>query len=74
MKLCRYALRHLAKIISFILTGLRPLLGQAAECKFPVSCTSYATQVLKEHTLPKAIWLICKRIVRCNPFNRNTHD
>jgi len=44
------------------------LLHKPACCRYYPSCSEYALIVLKENYLPKALFLIAKRILRCNPF------
>ena len=51
----------------FLIRGLRPLLGPA-HCKYPVSCTNYAEDKLKNKYLFPALLLITKRVLLCNPF------
>jgi len=67
----KFLLNLIAKTIGYILIflirGLRPLLGPA-HCKYPISCTDYAEDTLKKESLLKAIWLITKRVLSCNPF------
>ncbi len=43
-------------------------------CIFKPTCSCYAQGVLKKYTLPKALYLIIKRLVRCNPFSRGGRD
>lgn len=44
---------------------ISPILGP--RCRFHPSCSTYAIQALKQHTLLKAIPLIARRLVRCHP-------
>ncbi len=60
-------IKLLNKILIFLITGLRPLLG-IAHCRYAVSCTKYAVWQLEEQGLFVALWEICKRVVSCNPF------
>jgi putative component of membrane protein insertase Oxa1/YidC/SpoIIIJ protein YidD len=54
-------------IIRFCIVGLRPLLGPAT-CRYPIGCTTYALETLDRESLGKAMWLIIKRVVSCNPL------
>ena len=36
-------------------------------CRFYPSCSEYAKVSLKKHKIHFAIWLICKRLVKCHP-------
>src|SRR5689334_18939077 len=59
-------------LAQYALIGLRPLLGQI-NCKFEISCTRYAILQLQEKNFFKAVWFIIKRLLACNPFNRNVY-
>lgn len=56
------------KILMFLITGIRPLLGPAA-CKFPVGCTQYAIEQLEQKRLFEALWIIIKRLLLCSPLH-----
>ncbi|HRN77963.1 MAG TPA: membrane protein insertion efficiency factor YidD [Candidatus Dependentiae bacterium] len=60
-------IRIINKLIIFIISGLRPLLGPA-HCKYPVTCTPYAIEQLNTQPLHRALGLIIRRILSCNPF------
>ena len=38
-------------------------------CRFYPSCSNYALESLKEHSLPKALFFIGKRLLKCHPFH-----
>jgi len=59
--------KSIGYLLIFLIRGLRPLLGPA-HCKHPISCTDYAEETLRKEPLLKAIWLITKRVLSCNPF------
>lgn len=62
--------RLIANIFYFLILGLRPLFGPAT-CKFSIGCTEYALLELKQRPLNKAVYLIARRLLRCNPFTNN---
>lgn len=37
-------------------------------CRFYPSCSAYALQVLATHRFGTGVWLILKRLMRCQPF------
>lgn len=37
-------------------------------CRFYPSCSTYAQEALKTHPLHYAIWLITKRLLKCQPL------
>ena len=36
-------------------------------CRFYPSCSEYAKIALTKHKLYIAVWLICKRLIKCHP-------
>jgi putative membrane protein insertion efficiency factor len=38
-------------------------------CRFVPSCSNYAAEVLQRKPLLPGLWLIAKRIIKCNPFH-----
>lgn len=57
----------LNKCVISLIVGIRPLFG-AAQCRYVVTCTQYATFVLQVNSLFPALWLIIKRVCTCNPL------
>ncbi len=53
-------------IIKFYQYFISPLLGQ--NCRFYPVCSAYAKQAVKKHGSIKSIYLILKRIIKCQPF------
>lgn|GEM_PF-565441 len=51
---------------------LSPLLGP--RCRFYPSCSSYALEALQVHALPQALWLITRRLARCQPWGGTGYD
>jgi putative membrane protein insertion efficiency factor len=45
-----------------------------ALCRFHPSCAQYALDALDRHSLPRAAWLIVRRLARCNPLNAGGYD
>lgn len=54
----------LSNILIFLITGLRPILGEA-ECKYPISCGVFAVEQLESEPFHKAVWAITKRLWSC---------
>ena len=46
--------------------ALSPFLGQI--CAHIPTCSNYAIQAINEWGVFKGIWLVSKRIIRCNPW------
>ncbi|MCM1053682.1 MAG: membrane protein insertion efficiency factor YidD [Ruminococcus sp.] len=40
-------------------------------CRFYPSCSNYAIEALETHGLIKGLYLSIRRILRCNPFNKD---
>ena len=43
-------------------------------CKFQPTCSNYAIGVLSEFGFVKGMYLIIKRIIKCNPFSTGGYD
>ncbi|MBN1232175.1 MAG: membrane protein insertion efficiency factor YidD [Candidatus Coatesbacteria bacterium] len=51
---------------------ISPLLPPS--CIFTPSCSQYAFEALSKYHLWKSLYLIIKRILRCNPFGKGGYD
>ncbi|MDA3874545.1 MAG: membrane protein insertion efficiency factor YidD [Kiritimatiellae bacterium] len=64
---------HLYRLIlSPMLHALTGPLGGG--CRFQPSCSTYALESLHTHPLPKALWLILRRLGRCHPWGGSGYD
>jgi len=43
-------------------------------CRFIPTCSNYALEALQRKPFPVALWLIVRRVIRCNPFSRGGFD
>ena len=43
-------------------------------CKFQPTCSNYAIGVLKEFGFFKGIYLMIKRLLKCNPWSKGGYD
>ena len=43
-------------------------------CRFEPSCAAYAEEALARHALPRSLWLILTRVLRCHPFHPGGYD
>jgi putative membrane protein insertion efficiency factor len=43
-------------------------------CRFYPSCSHYALEALEKYTLPKALFKIVWRLLRCGPWSKGGHD
>ena len=43
-------------------------------CRFHPTCSEYARQALHQCRVPRALFLICKRLLRCHPFCKGGID
>lgn len=63
-------------ILKVIIRGyqicLSPFLGN--NCRFYPSCSHYALQALDRYYLVKALWIICKRLIKCHPLHPGGFD
>lgn len=46
---------------------ISPYLGK--NCRFLPTCSDYAMQSIESHGVFNGIYLSCKRILKCHPFN-----
>jgi len=59
-------------LIRFYRYFISPLTG--ARCRFAPTCSQYALEALQTHPARRALWLIVRRIGRCNPWNAGGYD
>lgn len=62
----------LLSIIQFYQYFISPLLGN--NCRFYPTCSIYAKDAIIIHGNIKGLWLILKRILKCQPFCEGGHD
>ena len=62
----------LVGLVRFYRGVISPLLPPA--CRFYPSCSQYALDALEKKSLPRALWLILRRLARCQPFCRGGYD
>ncbi|MBN1549465.1 membrane protein insertion efficiency factor YidD [Candidatus Babeliales bacterium] len=55
--------------LSFLIVGLRPLLGPVA-CRYQVTCSRYALYQLKHKPLGFALKAITARLICCSPLQK----
>ncbi len=58
-------------LISLIRSYQKIPLKSHQMCKFQPTCSNYAIVAIEEHGCIKGTYLSIKRILRCNPFNKN---
>ncbi|MDO4427817.1 MAG: membrane protein insertion efficiency factor YidD [Moraxella sp.] len=64
--------KFLLLFIKIYQKAISPLLP--ARCRYYPTCSNYAHTALRVHSLPKALWLIIKRLARCQPFGGSGVD
>lgn len=70
MKIVKKVLRFICLIPVYIYKGIiSPLIPHA--CRFYPTCSSYTLEAIYEFGLFKGISLSAKRIMRCNPKNKD---
>lgn len=64
------------KAICALITGyqylISPFLGP--RCRFYPSCSAYAIEAIQRHGVFKGSYLMCRRLLRCHPFNAGGID
>ena len=53
---------------------LHAMMGPGAGCRFIPTCSQYAEEALKTLPLPRALWLIARRLSRCHPWGGHGYD
>jgi len=43
-------------------------------CRFEPSCSVYAVEAIEKHPLHRALWLIVRRLAKCQPFHPGGYD
>lgn len=51
---------------------ISPFLGN--HCRFYPSCSEYAKEVMRSHSVVKSLYLIVWRLLRCHPFCKGGVD
>lgn len=59
-------------LVRFYRAAISPVLPRT--CRFHPSCSEYAEEALRRHALPRALWLIVRRVGRCHPFHPGGYD
>jgi putative membrane protein insertion efficiency factor len=62
----------LVSLVRLYRLTLSPVLPRA--CRFTPSCAAYAEEALARRPLPHALWLIVKRVAKCQPFHPGGYD
>ncbi|GAB4320313.1 MAG: membrane protein insertion efficiency factor YidD [Candidatus Sumerlaeia bacterium] len=64
--------RMLSVLVRLYQIAVSPLLPMS--CRFVPSCSEYALLALKAFPTHRALWLIARRLLRCNPLCRSGYD
>ncbi|WP_207670657.1 MULTISPECIES: membrane protein insertion efficiency factor YidD [unclassified Clostridium] len=66
----------MTKLLEAMVRGYRKYISPCfpPSCRFYPTCSEYALQALKKYSWPRALWLIVKRIARCNPLFPGGYD
>ncbi|MEQ8821836.1 MAG: membrane protein insertion efficiency factor YidD [Sumerlaeia bacterium] len=48
--------------------------AMGGHCRFVPSCSHYGLDALRTKPAPVAVWLICARLLRCQPFCKGGFD
>jgi len=62
----------LLALIRFYRAAVSPSMPRA--CRFEPSCAAYAEEAITRGSLPRALWLIARRISKCHPFHPGGYD
>ncbi|MDF2529360.1 MAG: yidD [Gammaproteobacteria bacterium] len=68
-----YPIKALIKgLIKFYQKLISPCFGN--KCRFYPSCSQYAYEAIQQHSLFVALWLITKRLLKCQPLHKGGFD
>ncbi|MBE9579310.1 MULTISPECIES: membrane protein insertion efficiency factor YidD [Moraxella] len=62
----------LLRLVRFYQKAISPLVP--ARCRYYPTCSAYAHTALTTHTTPKALILVIKRVLSCQPFGGSGID
>ena len=63
-KILTYMIRFYQKFLSPLKRG---------HCRYIPTCSQYALEAVEQYGALKGGWMAFKRILRCNPFNKNAY-
>jgi uncharacterized protein len=68
--------RIIRKFIVLLILCYQKTLSQiiGPRCRFYPSCSEYAKIAFATHSLPRAIWLSMKRLLKCHPWHQGGLD
>lgn len=69
--ICLFLVAVYRKIISPV---IHAMMGPNAGCRYIPTCSQYAEEALKTLPLPRALWLILKRVSSCHPWGGHGYD
>jgi putative membrane protein insertion efficiency factor len=66
----------MTRLILLLIKGYQYLISPLfpPSCRFTPSCSHYCNEALMKYGLIKGLYLIIKRILRCNPWNAGGYD
>ncbi len=64
--------RALCLLVEAYRWAVSPLLPR--HCRFEPTCSQYALDALREERLPRALWLVIRRLGRCHPWGGSGWD
>jgi len=65
----KFLVLFLIKIYQYLLSPILP-----NRCRFYPSCSAYAVEAFQTFNIFKASYLVCWRIMRCQPFSDGGYD
>jgi len=62
----------LLTLVRLYRAAISPFLPRA--CRFEPSCSAYAEEAIARRSIPRALWLIVRRVSKCHPFHPGGYD
>ena len=64
--------RFVIALITLYQKYISPLFGP--RCRFYPTCSAYGKTAIEKYGLFYGLWLLTKRLIKCNPFHRGGYD
>ncbi|WP_185856054.1 membrane protein insertion efficiency factor YidD [Blattabacterium cuenoti] len=72
IKVIFFIKNFLLKSIKFYQIGISPWIGK--NCRYFPTCSDYMIQALKKYSIFLALFIVFKRIIRCQPWGKSGYD
>lgn len=66
----------MARVLIFLIQSYRFLVSPflPSACRFHPSCSAYAVEAIRKHSVGPGLWLVLRRLLKCHPFHPGGFD